>query len=60
MIRLPPRALLAALLLAGCGGGSEVSWCFSDGSGAVSAGYNTTQCPPAPSARQALPAGAAF
>jgi hypothetical protein len=36
---------LALGLLAGCGGG-EVSWCFSGGSGTVSAGYNSTDCPP--------------
>ena len=39
-------SLLAALLLVGCGGGSEVSWCVGNGAGGVSAGYNTTQCPP--------------
>ena len=39
-------ALSAMLLLAGCGGGTEVSWCF--GSGSVSAGHNSTQCPPNP------------
>ena len=39
-------AWLATLLLVGCGGGSEVSWCIGGGSGGVSAGYNTTQCPP--------------
>ena len=39
-------SLLAALLLAGCGGGSEVSWCMGGGGSGVSAGYNTSQCPP--------------
>ena len=43
---LPLCTLLAALLLAGCGGGSDVSWCF--GTGSVSAGYNSTHCPPRP------------
>ena len=40
-------AWLTTLLLVGCGGGSEVSWCIGSGSGGVSAGYNATQCPPA-------------
>ena len=38
--------LATLLLLVGCGGGSEVSWCIGSGSGGVSAGYNTSQCPP--------------
>ncbi|MDO5289781.1 MAG: hypothetical protein Q4F13_09135 [Pseudomonadota bacterium] len=36
--------LAASALLAGCGDG--VSWCYGSGDGTVSAGYNTTQCPP--------------
>lgn len=36
--------LWAAGVLAGCGDGSTVSWCF--GSPGVAAGYNTTDCPP--------------
>ena len=42
--------LTAAALLAGCGG--DASWCFNDGSGRVSAGYNTTQCPPDPAGQK--------
>ena len=45
-------AVLATLWLAGCGGGSEVAWCFSGG--AVSAGFNAAQCAPQPAASKAL------
>jgi hypothetical protein len=45
--------VLATLLLAGCGGGSDVSWCFSGG--AVSAGFNTAQCPPQTDQKAAQP-----
>ena len=63
MSTTPPRApaaaaLLAALLaagaLAGCGGGTDVSWCI--GGDGFSAGYNTTHCPPKPNEKPAGPA----
>ncbi|RRD55808.1 hypothetical protein EII20_13650 [Comamonadaceae bacterium OH2545_COT-014] len=48
-----PLAVLAPLtplafsaLLAACGG--DVAWCYSNDAGTVSAGYNTTHCPPQP------------
>ena len=49
-------ALVAALLLAGCGGGTEASWCIGSGSGGVSAGYNTDRCPPSQGASRVAPA----
>ena len=51
----PPRALaaavLAASLLAACGGDTDVSWCI--GGDGFSAGYNTAQCPPRPGEKPA-------
>ena len=44
--RLLAAVLVAARVLAGCGGGTEVSWCL--GGDGFSAGYNTSQCPPDP------------
>lgn len=35
-------ALAAALLLAGCGGGDHVSWCYGSEDGHVQAGYNSS------------------
>ena len=37
--------LALGLWLAGCGGG-DLSWCLSNGSGSMSAGFNTSDCPP--------------
>ena len=44
--RLLAAVIVAASVLAGCGGGTEVSWCL--GGDGFSAGYNTSQCPPDP------------
>lgn len=43
-------ALPCLLALTACGG--DVSWCYGSGDGRFSAGYNTTQCPPDPAAKE--------
>ena len=54
MSRALAAALLLAAVLAGCGGG-EVSWCIQGGSGSLSVGYHSADCPPDSKKSQPLP-----
>ena len=44
MMKTAAVLFAAALLLAGCGGGDNVSWCYANDDGSVQAGYNSS-CP---------------